>query len=70
LASDVDVMALGRAFELAGGGIRNAVLAASLEAATASLGSRIITHAMLERAASEQNGQRVVAVNVGEMGMA
>lgn len=53
IAKDVDVTRLGRAFELTGGDIRNAVLAAALEAASAPQGERVITSAMLERAARE-----------------
>ncbi len=70
LGADVDVRKLGRAYELSGGSIRNAVLAAALEAATAPLGSRIITQGMLERAAAEQIDQTVLTVHVGETGEA
>ena len=54
LAADVDPLRLARGFDLSGGQIRNAVLAAALEAASAKLGERRITHAMLERAARLQ----------------
>jgi len=57
LCADVNLTRLGRAFELPGGLIRNAVLAAALEAATMPQGERVITHAMLERAAEEQQGR-------------
>jgi SpoVK/Ycf46/Vps4 family AAA+-type ATPase len=56
LASRVDFGRLGRAFDLSGGLIRNAVLAAALEAAAMPPEERQITMAMLERAAREQLG--------------
>lgn len=54
LSSEVNVAQLGRAFELSGALIRNAVLSAALEAATQPAGARVITMGMLECAASEQ----------------
>jgi SpoVK/Ycf46/Vps4 family AAA+-type ATPase len=54
LAPEVNVAQLGRAFELSGALIRNAVLSAALEAAIQPAGSRVLTKAMLERAAAEQ----------------
>ena len=48
IADDVDVAALARAFELAGGHIRNAVLRAAFVAADR---GAAIDHALLERAA-------------------
>jgi SpoVK/Ycf46/Vps4 family AAA+-type ATPase len=56
LAADVDFPRLGRAFDLSGGLIRNAVLGAALEAAAMAVEERLITQAMLERAAREQLG--------------
>jgi broad-specificity NMP kinase len=50
VAPDVDCLALGRAYELSGGLIRNAVQFAALEAASLPRGERRITQAMLERA--------------------
>ena len=61
LAGDVDVAQLGRAFELSGGAIRNAVLAAALEAASLPAGERRITLAMLVRGAEAQGGREPVA---------
>lgn len=60
LSGDVDPQALGRQFELSGGMIRNAVLTAALEAASAPPHQRRITRAMLERAAREQLGQKTI----------
>jgi SpoVK/Ycf46/Vps4 family AAA+-type ATPase len=54
LADDVDALRLARAHDLSGAQIRNAVLSAALEAASAPPAERRITHAMLERAAAEQ----------------
>lgn len=61
ITKDVDVMALAKLFELSGGLIRNAVLTAALEAASAKASERRITHAMLERAAEEQLGRDVAS---------
>ncbi len=54
LATDVELGQLARAYELTGGDIRNAVLEAALEAAGRPAGERVITHAMLDRAARAQ----------------
>ncbi len=54
VAADVDFVRLGKQFEMNGGSIRNAVLAAALEAATMAVGERRISQAMLEQAAREQ----------------
>jgi SpoVK/Ycf46/Vps4 family AAA+-type ATPase len=70
LATDVNLLHLGRAFELSGGLIRNAVFAAALEAAAMPVGARVITQAMLERAASEQLGRPVSLVAAGNVGWA
>lgn len=56
LAADVDTSRLGRMFELSGGLIRNAVMAAALEAASMPAGERTITQQMLVRAARDQAG--------------
>jgi SpoVK/Ycf46/Vps4 family AAA+-type ATPase len=56
LTGDVDLGALARAYDLSGAQIRNAVLTAALEAASAPPGERRITHAMLESAARDQAG--------------
>ena len=55
LGADVDVARLGRAFELSGGAIRNAVLAAALDAASRPAEERRITMAMLVRGAEAQH---------------
>ncbi len=54
LAGDIDAIRLARGFDLSGGQIRNAMLAAALDAASAKIGERRITHTMLERAARVQ----------------
>ncbi len=54
LSPDVGVTDLGRGFEISGVLIRNAVLSAALEAAIQPPGTRVITVAMLRRAAAEQ----------------
>lgn len=59
IAGDVDCARLGKMFAMKGGAIRNAALAAALEAATAPVGERRITQALLEGAAREQVGERV-----------
>lgn len=70
LASDVDLGRLGRVHELSGGLIRNAVLAAALEAATLPAGTRVITQSMLERAAEDQRGKATSFITVGDIGCA
>jgi SpoVK/Ycf46/Vps4 family AAA+-type ATPase len=56
VSGDVDVQRLARAFDLSGGQIRNAVLAAALEAASEQTATRRIAQATLERAARLQLG--------------
>ncbi|MBW2526985.1 MAG: AAA family ATPase [Deltaproteobacteria bacterium] len=70
LAADVDPAKLGRMFELSGGLIRNAVMAAALEAAAMPAGERTITQAMLERAAREQAGLPVAMPVINAIGSA
>jgi SpoVK/Ycf46/Vps4 family AAA+-type ATPase len=70
LASDVDFPMLARSFELAGGHIRNAVMAAALEAATLPAGQRKISQAMLERGAAEQLKMPVESYRSGTVGSA
>lgn len=70
LDADVDPTELGRRFELSGGLIRNAVMAAALEAAALPAGERTITQAMLERAARDQAGLPVALPVLNAIGSA
>jgi SpoVK/Ycf46/Vps4 family AAA+-type ATPase len=70
LAADVNPIEIGRKFDLSGGLIRNAVLAAALEAATQPVGFRQICHGMLERAAADQLREPEKLVAIGQIGMA
>ena len=56
LASDVSPALLAARYDLSGAQIRNAVLTAALEAASAPAAERRITHALLEHSAREQAG--------------
>jgi len=55
VAPDVDLKALARSFDLTGAGIRNALVAAALEAASLPPGQRVITDRMLRTAAYAQD---------------
>jgi hypothetical protein len=56
LASDVSPALLAQGYDLSGAQIRNTVLTAALEAASAPAAERSITRALLERSAHEQVG--------------